>query len=101
MPNRDEAEWGDEERTRLRRREGLIVTCLLASARALEAEQDRWFLWLPVLFAGGIVAYFALADEPGPRLAAALLLGAIGLCLAFRHAPLGLCLGFRRCQASH
>jgi competence protein ComEC len=93
MPNRDEAEWGNEERGRLRRREGLFATCLRASARTLEAEQDRWFLWLPVLFAGGIIAYFALADEPGPRLAAALLLGAIGLCLAFRHAPLGLCLG--------
>jgi competence protein ComEC len=93
MPNRDEAEWGNEERARLRRREGLVATCFRASARTLEAEQDRWFLWLPVLFAGGIVAYFALADEPGPQLAAALLLGAIGLCLAFRHAPLGLCLG--------
>jgi competence protein ComEC len=93
MPNRDEAEWGNEERARLRRREGLVATLLRASARTLEAEQDRWFLWLPVLFAGGIVAYFSLADEPGPRLAAALLLGAVGLCLAFRQAPLGLCLG--------
>ncbi len=34
-----------------------------ASARALEAEQDRWFLWLPVLFAAGILTYFAL--DPG------------------------------------
>jgi competence protein ComEC len=56
-------------------------------------KPNRWLLWLPVRFAGGIVAYFALADEPGPRLAAALLLGASGLCLAFRHVPLGLCLG--------
>jgi competence protein ComEC len=48
---------------------------------------------LPVLFAGGVLAYFALAHEPEPRLAAALLLGAAGICLAARHAPLGLCLG--------
>ncbi len=34
-----------------------------------------------------------MADEPAARLAAALVLGAIGLCLALKHAPLGLCLG--------
>jgi hypothetical protein len=78
MPDRDQAEWGSEER-RSWRREGFLAASLRAAARALEAEQDRWFLWLQVLFAGGILAYFALADEPGPRLAAALLLGAIGL----------------------
>ena len=72
---------------------GLLAASLRASARALEAEQDRWFLWLPVLFAGGIISYFTLADEPGARLAIALLLGAIGLCLAAKHAPLGLCIG--------
>jgi competence protein ComEC len=93
MPDWDEAEWGSEDRARLRRPEGLLAAFLKASARALEAEQDRWFLWVPVLFAGGIIAYFALADEPEPRLAAALVLDAIGLCLTFRHAPLGLCLG--------
>ena len=59
----------------------------------LEREQDRWFLWLPVLFAGGIITYFALADEPAARVALALLVGAIGLTLAARHAPLGLCFG--------
>jgi hypothetical protein len=40
---------------------------------------DRWLLWLPALFAGGIVTYFALADEPDARLTVALLLGAIGI----------------------
>ena len=60
---------------------------------SLESEQDRWFLWLPVLFAGGIITYFALADEPAARVALALLVGAIGLTLAARHAPLGLCFG--------
>ena len=53
----------------LRRREGLISITLTAIGRALEAEQDRWFLWLPVVFAGGIIGYFGLHDEPGSRLA--------------------------------
>src|SRR5262245_61920471 len=35
-----------------------------AVARQLEAEQDRWFLWLPVLFGTGIALYFSLASEP-------------------------------------
>jgi competence protein ComEC len=30
----------------------------------LEAEQERWFLWLPVLFGCGIAVYFALPSEP-------------------------------------
>ncbi len=59
----------------------------------MEAESDRWFLWLPVLFATGILTYFALYNEPGPRIAAALVLGAAGVWLALRHAPLGLALG--------
>src|SRR5262245_23888020 len=37
---------------------------LAAIARQLEAEQDRWFLWLPVLFGTGIALYFALPAEP-------------------------------------
>ncbi len=47
---------------------------------ALEAEQDRWFLWLPVLFGCGIAFYFALPSEPSLRVALAPLL-AVG-CLA-------------------
>jgi competence protein ComEC len=35
-----------------------------AIARQLEAEQERWFLWLPVLFGAGIALYFALPAEP-------------------------------------
>lgn len=31
---------------------------------ALAAEQDRWFLWTPVLLAAGVAAYFALPREP-------------------------------------
>ena len=33
-------------------------------AHRLEAEHDRWFLWLPVLFGAGIALYFALPSEP-------------------------------------
>ena len=36
-----------------------------ALTRQLEAEQERWFLWLPVLFGGGIALYFLLPAEPG------------------------------------
>jgi competence protein ComEC len=37
---------------------------------ALEREQDRWFLWAPVLLGCGIATYFALAFEPAPLAAA-------------------------------
>ena len=30
----------------------------------IEAEQDRWFLWLPVMFGLGIALYFQLGVEP-------------------------------------
>src|SRR5688572_1074386 len=33
-------------------------------ARQLEAEQERWFLWLPVMFGAGIAFYFLLPVEP-------------------------------------
>jgi competence protein ComEC len=93
MPERGDEEWGGEDRPGLARKEGLLAASLGATARALEREQDRWFLWLPVLFAAGIIAYFSLADEPASRVAVALLVGAFGLALAMRHAPLGLCIG--------
>lgn len=35
-----------------------------AISRSFAAETDRWFLWLPVLLACGIAAYFALPVEP-------------------------------------
>lgn len=40
-------------------RGGLLSRLLQAMAGALEGEADRWFLWLPVLFASGILVYFA------------------------------------------
>jgi competence protein ComEC len=91
MPGRGDEGWGGEHRAHIRR-ERLLSASLAAMARALESESDRWFLWLPVFFAGGIITYFALADEPNARLAAALLVGAIGLSLAVKHAPLGVCI---------
>src|SRR3972149_10692613 len=93
MPGRGDEGWGGEDRASVRRRERLLSASLAAMVRALESESDRWSLWLPVLFAGGIITYFALADEPNARLAAALLVGAIGLALAMKHAPLGVCIG--------
>jgi len=74
-------------------RRGRLAAWLAAGSRALQAESDRWFLWLPVLFAGGIIAYFALVDEPSLRTAAALITAALGITIFVRHAPLGLCIG--------
>src|SRR5262245_37339466 len=94
MTERGEGAWdGDHFRPGNTGREGLLAAALKACARMLEQEQDRWFLWLPVLFAAGIVAYSALANEPGVRIAIALLIGALGFAAAARNAPLGLCLG--------
>lgn len=33
-------------------------------ARTLDAERERWFLWLPVAVGAGVAAYFALPFEP-------------------------------------
>ena len=39
--------------------------------REFEAEQRRWFLWLPVLLGTGIATFFALHDPPPLWIAAA------------------------------
>jgi competence protein ComEC len=53
---------------------------LLGGLRSrLEAEQDRWFLWLPVLLGLGIGIYFSLADEPSLLTAGGLAAGALML----------------------
>src|SRR5262245_55757443 len=47
------------------RTEGALSAAPLAwFARQLEAEQERWFLWLPVMFGAGIAFYFLLPMEP-------------------------------------
>src|SRR4029079_359871 len=91
MPGQGEGEWGNWDAA-ARSRGGLLSLALAAVGRALAVESDPRFLWLPVFFAAGIIAYFALSNEPQPRVAAALVLGAIGICLALRSAPLGLAL---------
>ena len=57
-------------------------------AHQLEAEYDRWFLWLPVVFGSGVAAYFALPFEP-PLLVALLPVAAV-LALRIGLAPSGL-----------
>jgi competence protein ComEC len=52
------------------------ISTLIAGVAA--AERDRWALWLPVLFGGGIAGYFALPSEPP----AGALLGATALMCA-------------------
>ncbi|MGA7456402.1 MAG: ComEC/Rec2 family competence protein, partial [Methyloceanibacter sp.] len=71
MWEQGDEERGGEDRPSGARSQGLLAACLDTCARALESEQDRWFLWLPVLFAGGIITYFALTDEPAARVAVA------------------------------
>jgi len=90
MPNRDEDVWGGHESPQ---RRGTLARAAGIAVRALEAEAERWFLWLPVLFAAGIVTYFALSTEPAPRVAVALLLAALRLLLTVRRIPVGLALG--------
>ncbi len=41
------------------------VDALVRARDALMDQQDRWVLWLPVLFGAGAATYFALRFEPG------------------------------------
>ncbi len=66
---------------------------LAALANSLEAESDRWSLWIPVLFGAGIVFYFALPDEPGAASTVALVVAATGLAVTVRGLRLGLVVG--------
>ncbi len=45
----------------------------------LDAEQGRWFLWLPVFFGAGIGIYFELLDEPDSSLSLGLFIAALAL----------------------
>jgi competence protein ComEC len=54
---------------------------LATLARQLEAEHDRWFLWLPVLFGSGIATYFLLPVEPSMLVAVLAAVAALALYL--------------------
>jgi competence protein ComEC len=62
---------------------------LAAIGRQLEAEQERWFLWLPVLFGAGIALYFALPAEPPTLVALMPAVAALALHLAGPRTALG------------
>ena len=55
-----------------------------ALARNLEAEQERWFLWLPVMFGVGIALYFLLPVEPWTVAATLPAVAALAVHLALR-----------------
>jgi competence protein ComEC len=57
---------------------------LAALTRQLEAEQERWFLWLPVAFGAGIALYFALPTEPWVLAATLPVVAALALRLVAR-----------------
>jgi competence protein ComEC len=46
--------------SKLRARAGVFAPLM----RRLEAEQERWFVWMPVLLGLGIGLYFSLPSEP-------------------------------------
>jgi competence protein ComEC len=69
---------------------GTVAGRLLAAiVRQLEAEQERWFLWLPVLFGTGIALYFALPAEPLALVALMPAVAALALHLAGPRTGLG------------
>ncbi|GAB5468991.1 MAG: ComEC/Rec2 family competence protein [Rhodospirillales bacterium] len=57
--------------------------------RLIEVERDRWLLWLPVAFGGGIALYFLMSREPPWWLALPpLALATLGLLLSRKTLPL-------------
>ncbi|HRD78996.1 MAG TPA: DUF4131 domain-containing protein, partial [Hyphomicrobiaceae bacterium] len=55
------------------------TTGAAALLAVVEAEQDRWFLWGPVLFGLGIGLYFSLRVEPGLTMALVPLVAVLAL----------------------
>ena len=43
---------------------GLSARIAATIGTEIEAEQERWFLWIAVAFGTGIALYFAASDEP-------------------------------------
>jgi competence protein ComEC len=60
-------------------RAGVAARAGQALAAQLDAEQGRWFLWLPVFFGAGVGVYFELLEEPPVSLAAGLFVAALAL----------------------
>jgi competence protein ComEC len=58
-------------------------------ARNLDAEQERWFLWLPVMFGAGIALYFLLPAEPWTLTALLPALAALAVHFALGRSGLG------------
>lgn len=54
----------------------------------LDAERDRWFLWLPVFYGAGIGLYFSLSAEPGFLVAVMPVPVVLALWLVFRRGTL-------------
>ena len=85
-----------------------IAAPLLTWVQAqLEAERDRFPIWLPVFMGAGVLAYFSLRSEPPVWLGSALLAPAVlGWAVGQQHATLRLllppliatCLGFTASQ---
>src|SRR5262245_18578831 len=65
------------------RTEGALSAAPLAwFARNLEDEQERWFLWLPVMFGTGIAFYFMLPAEPATIVATLPVVAALAIHLS-------------------
>ena len=64
-----------------------------ALVRNLEAEQERWFLWLPVLFGAGIALYFSLPVEPSTSVAVLPVTAALALHVVGRRQGTGALIG--------
>lgn len=54
----------------------------------LEAERDRWFLWLPVIYGAGAGIYFSLFEEPTVVVSLAPVVMALALGAVFRRGTL-------------
>ena len=67
---------------------GWLAPLLAGLVARLDAERDRWFLWLPVIYGAGVGFYFALGEEPGLLAALMPLPIAIALWLVFTRGTL-------------
>jgi competence protein ComEC len=65
-----------------------VLSIAARLALHLEAERDRWALWVPVIYGTGIAAYFQLTVEPGLVAALAPLVAALALYFVLRSGTL-------------